>query len=467
MEYRRGAKDPDVGRIQELLNDARSTALFSKMYNERAFDNWTHLDIDNDFGEKTENAVKSFQKLRGITPVSGIVGNTTWNYLSSFTPAMMAPVNLNFNREFREGDSGPEVKEIQKLLNIARNNIPMSDRLEWEYIAEDGAFGPRTRSAVECFQKYIGLDKIYWGIVGPTTYGYLRNPSTLHLKYSLEVNKDDFLIQTLCDHFLKPISIELSSFFDDRNMKVIRKLNSNASTLKQSIINDANIWNQFLKSFYMKMISLRSYWDVGLKKTSENLQRWQTKILSKSDGKHTRKVKKYNSNIDNALSNKCKYYSKLKLDPQNITKHFKLRNGFAAVGKTFKYADVALAACPLFIDMMNISETYEWQAKWNRDFSKFIEAVIGLVIGVLVACIAGAFIPSAIVVFIIGVVVSIIVSALFEFLRRFTWFQDIEMKMGEMSSRIIKSLNEYNYSNAYIPDFMDPTKSAGFKWVLH
>ena len=60
-----GNKGPDVGRLQVLLNKAGAK-----------------LTVDEDFGERTERAVKAFQRKAGIV-VDGKVGAQTWEALSS------------------------------------------------------------------------------------------------------------------------------------------------------------------------------------------------------------------------------------------------------------------------------------------------------------------------------------------------------------------------------------------------
>ena len=57
MEYRKGAKDKDVGVIQSLLNRAREKAISSQQY--KIPNDWEYLKIDNDFG-------KSFAKGKDI-----------------------------------------------------------------------------------------------------------------------------------------------------------------------------------------------------------------------------------------------------------------------------------------------------------------------------------------------------------------------------------------------------------------
>lgn len=65
---KRGCVGPEVKTVQALLNG------------------WGYaLDVDGAFGEKTETAVKTFQKRMSLTP-DGIVGDKTWAALTSAEP---------------------------------------------------------------------------------------------------------------------------------------------------------------------------------------------------------------------------------------------------------------------------------------------------------------------------------------------------------------------------------------------
>ncbi len=61
-ELRRGMKGTDVAYLQRFLGRQRAGA------------------DDGIFGEKTEDAVVGYQKMRGINP-SGVVGKTTWDHI--------------------------------------------------------------------------------------------------------------------------------------------------------------------------------------------------------------------------------------------------------------------------------------------------------------------------------------------------------------------------------------------------
>ncbi len=75
-------------------------------------------------------------------------------------------------RTVREGDSGEDVKTLQRILK---------DHGFFDGMTVSGQFGPKTRSAVVAFQQtHIGEDReplLTDGIVGPRTWWALYNPS--------------------------------------------------------------------------------------------------------------------------------------------------------------------------------------------------------------------------------------------------------------------------------------------------
>ena len=87
-----------------------------------------------------------------------------------------------------------------------------------------------------------------------------------------------------------------------------------------------------------------------------------------------------------------------------------------------------------------MSDTTEWQNKWNRDFSDALEAIISLVIGAVVAALAAFFGVAGTPVIIIGIVVAILIAVIHMILRKFAWYNDLEAKIGNQASRIAKSI---------------------------
>lgn len=129
---RKGAKGQAVKDLQEAL-----TALGLKPG-----------PIDGIFGKKTEDAVKAFQKLKGIE-VDGVVGPVTWINIDEADQS--EPVLKN-------GSKGLAVRRLQKRMKLAGFAIP----------EVDGRFGPKTEGAVKTLQKQAGL--VVDGIVGPKTW---------------------------------------------------------------------------------------------------------------------------------------------------------------------------------------------------------------------------------------------------------------------------------------------------------
>ncbi|HMC09271.1 MAG TPA: peptidoglycan-binding protein [Actinomycetota bacterium] len=108
--------------------------------------------VDGIFGPKTEDAVKAFQRSRGLT-ADGIVGNRTW-------PALIVQVS--------RGSQGDAVRAVQGQFQ-ARNLSGDPFR----GLQVDGVFGPETERTVRTFQQAAELAPD--GIVGPLTWNALVN----------------------------------------------------------------------------------------------------------------------------------------------------------------------------------------------------------------------------------------------------------------------------------------------------
>jgi len=107
---------------------------------------------DGKFGPQTHASVVAFQRANGLK-ADGVVGRETWTALLKPASAPVAPVTKR--KVIRHGDTGPDVKVLQKALNIP----------------EDGIFGHNTEKALRAFQSASGL--VVDGIVGPATWAAL------------------------------------------------------------------------------------------------------------------------------------------------------------------------------------------------------------------------------------------------------------------------------------------------------
>ncbi|MBR2613017.1 MAG: peptidoglycan-binding protein [Clostridia bacterium] len=147
---------------------------------------------DGVFSFDTEDAVKRFQEIFGLTP-DGIVGNATWykvlfiynavkrlNELNS-EGITLSEVTDQFPGATRRGDTGDNVRNIQYLLAYLAE---FYDRIP--PIALDGIYGEQTENAVKAFQSLFELevtgevDLTTWDVLYRTYQGFI---STIPFKY--------------------------------------------------------------------------------------------------------------------------------------------------------------------------------------------------------------------------------------------------------------------------------------------
>ena len=164
---RRGSQGANVVRIQVILN--------------RIGENYPAIprisSVDGIFGAETENAVRTFQRIFGLTP-DGIVGKATWYQLVRLYVGVNSlaelesegqrfyAVNWQVPPNLSSGSRGQSVRQLQFMLRVLSeyiNDIPP--------VTEDGIFGQQTQNAVIAFQRFAGLTPD--GIVGPATWSAL------------------------------------------------------------------------------------------------------------------------------------------------------------------------------------------------------------------------------------------------------------------------------------------------------
>ena len=107
--------------------------------------------IDGIFGAKMFAAVKAFQSKFPELKVDGIIGETTWNKLSSTTVPLPASdvTTANTTTVLKRGSSGSAVTYLQNLL-VTVNLLDSSNDV-------DGKFGAKTETAVRRYQSAKGL----------------------------------------------------------------------------------------------------------------------------------------------------------------------------------------------------------------------------------------------------------------------------------------------------------------------
>ena len=102
------------------------------------------VEADGQFGPKTEEALKAYQKQHGLV-VDGIAG-----------PDTFAQMGLHELVLLKVGTSGETVKKLQRSLQLE----------------PDGRFGPATEKAVKEFQEKNGLTVD--GMAGPETLSQMK-----------------------------------------------------------------------------------------------------------------------------------------------------------------------------------------------------------------------------------------------------------------------------------------------------
>jgi hypothetical protein len=127
---RRGAQGAGVEAVQYLLNY-----------------HGADIEVDGDFGDQTEAAVRDFQKANRLA-VDGVVGPNTWK-------ALWVTVRAS-------DDESDAVRAVQTLLNRHGQDVEV-----------DGVFGDQTKAAVRAFQKANGLSVD--GVVGNQTWTALTS----------------------------------------------------------------------------------------------------------------------------------------------------------------------------------------------------------------------------------------------------------------------------------------------------
>lgn len=119
--------------------------------------------VDGFYRESTEQAVRAFQQIFGLT-VDGIVGKSTWYQLVRIYVAVKRLAELqsegqtwyyntwDYPDAIKLGDSGQKVEQLQYMLAVIADFVPRIPSVE-----VNGRFGEETRAAVLAFQEYVKL----------------------------------------------------------------------------------------------------------------------------------------------------------------------------------------------------------------------------------------------------------------------------------------------------------------------
>ncbi|WP_343228685.1 peptidoglycan-binding protein [Silanimonas sp.] len=153
---REGERGAEVRQLQERLNAVGARDAAGRV-----------LGTDGQFGQRTEDAVRSFQRARGLE-VDGLAGPETLRALDAAVRARAASPMAD--GVLREGERGVEVRQLQERLNAVGARDAAG-----RVLGTDGQFGQRTEDAVRNFQRARGLEVD--GIAGPETLRALQQPA--------------------------------------------------------------------------------------------------------------------------------------------------------------------------------------------------------------------------------------------------------------------------------------------------
>lgn len=161
---RRGSSGPSVVVIQTSLNRiSQNYPAIPKLST-----------VDGIYGSRTEEAVRTFQRIFGLTP-DGIVGPATWYALVRLYTAVTSlselrsqgqqfyAINWSPPNALQIGDSGEKVRLLQYMLMVLSDYISAIPS-----VSVDGIYGNATRAAVIAAQRRFGLPET--GIVDPITW---------------------------------------------------------------------------------------------------------------------------------------------------------------------------------------------------------------------------------------------------------------------------------------------------------
>ena len=152
-----GSSGEDVKELQKALNNAGYS-----------------LDVDGKFGAKTQSAVKSYQKSKGLS-VDGIVGNNTWTSLSG------SVAKSNTNNKKQEVSTGNvtsiklPVEKNRPVYQKSESIISAENNLRnWEQ-SKPGAYNSKYSEEIEhILESILNREKFSYNINADPLYNQYR-----------------------------------------------------------------------------------------------------------------------------------------------------------------------------------------------------------------------------------------------------------------------------------------------------
>jgi peptidoglycan hydrolase-like protein with peptidoglycan-binding domain len=266
IPLRIGATNNDVRTVQIRLNRiSQNYPAIPKI-----------IEADGVFSDDTENAVRAFQQIVGITE-DGIVGKATWYAILFFYNAVkrlneldsegvsLQEVSQEFPEVLRPGSSGNYVENLQYYINYLSDFYPAIPEID-----RDGIYGSDTENAVRQAQYVFGLSPD--GIVGEQTWNaiynaYLGIVSTIPLEYTEasgipfpgtplrrgSEGEDVVILQRylnkISETYPEIPSVNVTGYFGDQTDAAVRSFQTYFGTSAQNGVVNAVTWDAIVSVF--------------------------------------------------------------------------------------------------------------------------------------------------------------------------------------------------------------------------
>lgn len=151
-----GSSGEDVKELQKALNNAGYT-----------------LDVDGKFGTKTQTAVKSYQKSKGLA-VDGIVGNNTWASLSDGETSNI----VNKNQAISTGNAAQAKQPVEKNRPVYQKSESVlsteKSLSEWEQNKPEAYNSKYSQEIENILNSILNREKFSYNINADPLYNQYR-----------------------------------------------------------------------------------------------------------------------------------------------------------------------------------------------------------------------------------------------------------------------------------------------------
>lgn len=187
------------------------------------------VDVNDNFDQALADQVRAFQSLVAL-PETGIVDETTWNYLNDVYRKEGTNYVLDLgqrpypNVPLRVGSEGINVRYLQAGLERLRVKYP-----DIPQISVDSVFGDATREAVVAFQRTFGL--LPDGIVGRATWDTL-NTAIRNIAEPVTPRSEAVMQET---EEAPPAQLDLAERIEDKVEQLEEKIEDKLDEIEEKI----------------------------------------------------------------------------------------------------------------------------------------------------------------------------------------------------------------------------------------